>query len=135
MCVNKWRHVGTQHLLLFLMTEKDSGTHCSTVNHPDQDLDFHSARHEALFHLSQKDERSSCAQERFFQKKEELSLNRYTKNYWIHEIEQSLFLSPAKWTLNMGHKSPLTSCSGVPENLAVPQGKICFRITKFIIPF
>lgn len=79
---------------------------------------------------SQKGESSSCAQERFFQKMQDLALNHYTKNYWIHETEQSLFFSPVKWALNMGHKRPLTSCSGVPENLAVPQHKICFRITK-----
>lgn len=133
MCVNKWRHAGTEHLLLFIKPERNSGIHWATVNYPDQDLDLHSARHKALFHLSQKDESSSCAQERFFQKMQDLALTHYTKNYWTHELEQFLFLSPAKWALNTGHKSPLTSCSGMPENLAFPQ--ICFRKTKFAIAF
>lgn len=127
--------MGTEHPLLFKKPERDSGIHCTTANHPDQDLDLHSARHKALFHLSQKDESSSCAQERFFQKMQDLALNHYTKNYWTHELEQSLFLSPAKRALTMGHKSLQISFSGVPENLSAPQDKICFRITKFAIAF
>lgn len=134
LCINKQRHVGTEHLLFFTKPERNSGTHCTTVSHPDQDLDLRSARHKALFPLSQKDESSSCAQEGFFQKMQDLALNHYTKNYWTHELEQFLFLSPAKWALNMGHKCPLTSRSGVPENLAVPYDQICFR-TTFAIAF
>lgn len=88
--------MGTEHLLLFTKAEGNSGIHCAAVNHPDQDLDLHSARHKALFHLSHKDESSSCAQKRFFQKMQDLALSHYTKNFWTHELEQFLFLSPAK---------------------------------------
>ena len=102
----------------------------TTVNHPDHDLDLCLGRHKVFFHLSQKAESSSCAQQRFFQRCRTQHLITTPKITGHMSLSTPCFSHLLNGHYYMCHKSPLTSCYGVSKNLAVPQDEICFRIAK-----